>query len=293
MICLGTMNFGTTLDRADAFRVLDVFTERGGEVVDTANCYASWTGTGDESELAIGAWHRARGARDRIRLATKVGGRPVPGGSLLDWEGLAPHVVRSAVEDSLRRLDTDHVDVCFAHLMDPAVPLEETLGAFEDLVAAGKVREIGLSNQDLDSLRRAGTRVTWLQQRHSYLQPVPGASFAVQQVLTPEMAAYVRETPGLTVQGYSPLLSGAYTRPDREFWPHYHHPGAEARLVALRKVAGDLGVSENQVVLAWMLASTPPVRPVIGVSSEAQLTDCLAAAELVLGEEHLRCLEAA
>ena len=293
MISLGTMNFGTTLDRADAFRILDVFTDRGGQVVDTANCYASWIGTGDESELAIGAWHRSRGRRDRIRLATKVGGRPVPGGTLMDWEGLAPPAVRAAVEDSLRRLDTDHVDVCFAHLMDPAVPLEDTLGAFEELVAEGKVREIGLSNQDLAGLRRAGTRVTWLQQRHSYLQPMPGASFAVQQVLTPEMAAYVRETPGLTVQGYSPLLSGAYTRPDRELWPHYHHPGTEVRLAALRKVAGDLGVSENHVVLAWMLASTPPVQPVIGVSSEAQLADCFAATELVLSDDHLRCLEAA
>lgn len=293
MICLGTMNFGTTLDRAAAFGILDAFTGQGGELVDTANCYASWIGTGDESELVIGAWHRARGARGRIRLATKVGARPVPGGGLMDCEGLAPATIRSAVEDSLRRLDTDYVDVCFAHLMDPAVPLEDTLGAFEELVAAGKVREIGLSNQDLDSLRRAGGRVAWLQQRYSYLQPMPGASFALQKTLTPEMAAYVRDTPGLTVQGYSPLLSGAYTRPDRELWPHYHHPGTESRLAALRKVAGDAGVTENQVVLAWMLASTPPVQPVIGVSTQAQLADCLAATELVLSDEHLRCLEAA
>lgn len=293
VICLGTMNFGTTLDDAAAFRILDVFTERGGRAVDTANCYASWAGTGDESELVIGAWHRRRGARDRIRLATKVGGRPVPGGGLTDCEGLSPRVIRSAVEDSLRRLDTDHVDVCFAHLMDPVVPLDDTLGAFEELVEAGKIGEIGLSNQDLDPVRRAGHRITWLQQRYSYLQPMPGASFALQRVLTPEMAGYARETPGLNVQGYSPLLSGAYTRPDREFWPHYQYPGNVARLIALRKVADDLGVSGNRVVLAWMLASTPPVEPVIGVSSEAQLTDCLAATGLVLSEEHLRCLETA
>ncbi len=292
MICLGTMNFGTATARAAAFRILDVFTERGGRALDTANCYASWDGTGDESELTIGAWLRARGGRDRIRLATKVGGRPVPGGALMDFEGLAPAAVRSAVEDSLRRLGTDHVDVCFAHLMDPAVPLADTLGAFEELVEAGKVREIGLSNQDLASLRSAGTRITWLQQRHSYLQPFPGAPFGPQQLLTPEMAAYARET-GLSVQGYSPLLSGAYTRTDRAFWPHYDHPGTEPRLAALRKVAGDLGASANQVVLAWMLAGTPAVEPVIGVSSEAQLAECLGAGELVLSDEHLRCLEAA
>ncbi|WP_410641063.1 aldo/keto reductase [Amycolatopsis sp. lyj-346] len=292
MICLGTMNFGTATDRATAFRLLDVFTGSGGRAVDTANCYASWDGTGDESELTIGAWLRDRGARDRIRLATKVGGRPVPGGALMDFEGLSPSAIRSAVEDSLRRLGTDHVDVCFAHLMDPAVPPSDTLGAFEELVAAGKIREIGLSNHDLDLVRQAGTRITWLQQRHSYLQPMPGASFGPQKILTPEMAGYAREA-GLNVQGYSPLLSGAYTRPDRAFWPHYDHPGTGSRLVALRKVAGDLGVSGNRVVLAWMLAAAPPVEPVIGVSSEAQLADCLAATELVLSDEHLRCLEAA
>ena len=184
------------------------------------------------------------------------------------------------------------MDICFAHIMDPAVPLEETLGAFEELAEAGKIREIGLSNQDLGSVRRAGTRITWLQQRHSYLRPFPGASFGPQKILTAEMAAYAHET-GLAVQGYSPLLSGAYTRPDREFWPHYDHPGTEPRLVALRKVAGDLGVPVNQVVLAWMLASTPSVEPVIGVSTGEQLADCLAAGRLVLSDEHLRCLEAA
>ncbi|MEU4251806.1 aldo/keto reductase [Amycolatopsis sp. NPDC026612] len=293
MICLGTMNFGTTVDRDAAFRLLDVFTERGGRAVDTANCYSSWDGTGDESELVIGAWLRERGARDRIRLATKVGGRPVPGGALMDCEGLAPGTIRSAVEDSLRRLAVDHVDVCFAHLMDPAVPLEDTLGAFEQQVEAGKIREIGLSNQDLEPVRQAGTRIAWLQQRHSYLQPFPGAPFGPQRVLTPELAEYVRDTPGLQVQGYSPLLSGAYTRSDRTFWPHYDHPGAPPRLTALGKVAAELGEPENRVVLAWMLAGTPAVEPVIGVSSEAQLVDCLAATGLVLGDEHLRCLEAA
>ncbi len=292
------MNFGTTLDRADAFRILDSFTGAGGRLVDTANCYASWIGTGDESEVVLGAWHRRRRARDRVHLATKVGARPTAAGERR-YEGLSAPVIRGAVEDSLRRLDTDHVDVCFAHVMDESVPQEETLGAFDELVTAGKVGAVGLSNQTTGSVRRARelaaghgwTPVTWLQQRHSYLQPMPDTSFGPQLPLTAELADYVRGAGDLTLQGYSPLLSGAYTRPDRRFWPHYEHPGNEPRLVALRKVADDLGVSENQVVLAWMLASEPSVQPVIGVSSAAQLDECLGAVDLVLGDEHLRCLE--
>lgn len=297
VICLGTMNFGTTLGQYEAFRILDRYTDAGGTRVDTANCYASWAGTGDESESMIGSWLRSRHARDRIRLASKVGARPpLPGD--VTFEGLSATTVCAAAEESLRRLGTDHLDVYFAHLIDDSVPLEETLGAFEQLVAAGKVLEVGLSNQSVDSVRRARsiadvrawTPVTWLQQRHSYLQPLPGASFGSQIALTEEMARYAATLPDLAVQGYSPLLSGAYTRPDRQLLPHYLHSGNESRFTALREVAGDLGVSENQVVLAWMLASTPSVQPVVGVSSTAQLDECLAAARLVLSEEHRSCL---
>lgn len=297
MICLGTMNFGTTLGQDQALRILDRFTEAGGTRIDTANCYASWLGNGDESELMIGAWLRSRRARDRIRLASKVGARPPVSGDA-DFEGLSAETVRNAVEQSLRRLGTDHLDVCFAHLIDDSVPIEETLGAFEELVTAGKVLEVGLSNQTLDSVRRARsvaderawTPATWLQQRHSYLQPLPGASFGAQAVLTEGLAGYAATVPDLIVQGYSPLLSGAYTRPDRQFFPHYQHPENEIRLAALTKVAGDLGRSKSQVVLAWMLASKPSVQPVIGVSRLDQLEDCLAATRLSLSAEHLSCL---
>lgn len=300
MICLGTLNFGTALDAAEVFRILDRFVERGGVAVDSANCYHSWAGSGDESELTIGAWHRRARARDRIFLATKVGARPSAPGKP-DSEGLSPEVIRSAVEASLRRLDTDRVDVCFAHLQDDSVPQGEMLGAFEALVRAGKVRAVGFSNHSVESVRSARdiaarngwTPVTWLQQRHTYLQPIPGSSFGPQIALTAEMARYARTLPDLKLQGYSPLLSGAYTRSDKEFWPHYKHPGNAKRFSALHKVAGDLGVSPNHVVLAWMMASDPVVRPVIGVSSVDQLDDCLGASDLVLDDEHLRCLDAA
>jgi aryl-alcohol dehydrogenase-like predicted oxidoreductase len=289
------MNFGTSTDQATAFRILDRFVERGGTLVDTANCYASWAGTGDESELVIGAWLRSRG-RDRITVATKGGGRPI---GPKEPEGLAPSTIRAAAEDSLRRLDTDHIDLYYAHLPDDTVALAESLGAFQELVEAGKITAVGLSNYPTEAVRAARetaaangwTPITYVQQRHSYLRPLPGVSFGRQLALTDDLADYARDQPDLTLLGYSPLLSGAYTRPDREFWPHYEMISNGLRLVALREVAAELGVSANQVVLAWMLAGNPAVHPVIGVSSVAQLDDCLAATELTLDDELLRRLD--
>lgn len=293
-LCLGTMNFGTTVDKSTSFRLLDRFVEAGGTFLDTANCYASWEGTGDESETVVGEWIRSRGMRDKIVLATKVGARPDPRSRLpLNAEGLSGEVVRRGAEASLRRMGVDHIDLYYAHLDDRSVPLEETLGAFAELVSDGLVGVLGFSNSLAWRIERARAlaeangwpKVTCVQQRHSYLMPAPGVSFGLQVAATPELLDYVQTESDLTLLGYSPLLSGSYTRADRPLLPHYEHPGTEHRLATLRAVADEIDATPNQVVLAWMIGGTPAVLPVIGVSSVGQLDECLAAADLVLDEQ--------
>ena len=293
-LCLGTMNFGSAVDKSTSFRVLDRFVEAGGTFVDTANCYASWDGTGDESETVVGEWIRSRGAREEIVLATKVGGRPDPRSRLpLNAEGLSAEVVHAGAEASLRRLGVDHIDLYYAHLDDRSVPLEETLGAFAERVSDGVVRAIGFSNTPAWRVERARAlaeehgwpKVTCVQQRHTYLMPAPGVSFGLQMAATPELLDYAHAESGLVLLGYSPLLSGSYTRPDRPLLPHYEHPGTARRLTTLRGVAEEVNATPNQVVLAWMLGGTHAVLPVIGVSSVDQLDECLAAADLVLDDD--------
>jgi aryl-alcohol dehydrogenase-like predicted oxidoreductase len=299
---LGTMHFGTAIDERTAFGLLDRFADRGGTHVDTANCYATWAGTGDESEELIGRWHTSRRARDRIVLATKVGARPT--GSDRPWpfnaEGLSDRTIRTATEASLRRLRTEHVDVLYGHMQDPEIPVEESVAAFAGLVDDGLARRIGLSNHTTWRVERAraaaralgrGPLVELVQQRYSYLQPRPGAPFGTQLVLSDEMRDYALSTPDLTLLGYSPLLNGAYTRSDRELMPHYTHIGTEHRLTAVREVARALGATPNQVVLAWMLGSTPAVVPVIGVSTAEQLDECLGALDVTIPADLRRAMD--
>jgi aryl-alcohol dehydrogenase-like predicted oxidoreductase len=299
------MFFGTKVDEATSFAILDRFVEAGGSFIDTANCYTTIAGlgTGEESESLIGRWLRRRGGRDGLVIATKVGARrePGPGPSTGRREGLSAEVVRAQARASLRRLDTDHIDVYYAHLDDPRVAQEETLAAFHELVAAGTVRVLGCSNHTTDrtiSARRTARAHGWpayrcVQQRYTYLTPAPDADFGVQVVADADLFGYARGEADLTLLAYSPLLSGAYTRPDRPIPPEYHHPGAADRLGALDEVAESLGATPNQVVLAWLLGGDPPVLPVIGVSSVAQLDECLRAIHLRIDEQRRYRLDTA
>ncbi len=198
------------------------------------------------------------------------------------------------------------LDLLYAHIEDPVVPLAETVEGFAALVAEDTVGLLGVSNHAVWRVERAralaaaaglpGYEV--LQYQHSHLRPrtdVPSELFpdgslggADAQILN-----YLRAEPELTLVAYSPLLTGAYTRPDKPLPPDYDHPGTPARLAVLREVARETGASVNQVVLAWQLAGEQPVIPLVGASSVAQLDENLAAVDLELTEDQRARLDAA
>ncbi|WP_327302303.1 aldo/keto reductase [Streptomyces sp. NBC_01298] len=292
-LCLGTLPFGTRIDEQRAIELLDRFVERGGTFIDTADCYSFWLdgANGDESELVIGRWLAARGNRDEVVLASKVGARPTGPG---EWpgtaEGLSAAAVRAGVEGSLKRLGTDRLDVLYAHMEDRRPPLAETVAAFGGLVADGTVDVVGVSNQvtwRIDRARalareRGVAGYSCVQQQYTYLRPRPGATFGSCEHATPELLDYVRSEPGVTLLAYTSLLAGAYTDPAKPVPSGFDHSGTAGQLAALRDVAAETGATANQVVLAWLLGGDLPVLPVVGASTLAQLDEALDAVTLDL-----------
>ncbi|MCS7219778.1 MAG: aldo/keto reductase [Anaerolineae bacterium] len=290
-ICLGAMYFGTRNDPPSSYQLLDQYVEAGGSFIDTANIYAWWVPgfQGGESETLLGQWMRERCNRARLFLATKVGFQYAG-----VERGLRASQIEAECEKSLKRLGVETIDLYYAHVDDRKTPMEETLEAFDRLVRAGKVRFIGASNflaWRLEEARWVSQTHGWaeyccIQQRYTYLRPKPGASFDPQIAANEDLLDYC-QTRGLTLLAYSPLLSGAYTRPDRPLPAQYVGPDSEARLAALKAVAAEVGATVNQVVLAWMIHSVPPVIPVIGASTPEQMRENLGALEVKLTEEHI------
>lgn len=306
-LALGTMYFGTRVPPDAAYAVLDRYLELGGTFLDTADCYSFWAdgGTGAESEELLGRWLTDRGTRDDVVLATKVGSMPADPTlpySGQNRQGLFADVIRRQSEQSLRRLRTDHLDVLYAHCDSRQPPLAESVAAFGDLVDRGVVGLLGASNLTtwrLEQMRAEAARtgvagVGVVQQQYTYLQARPlreAPPDAIQLPITPELLDYARSQPPLTVMAYSPLVEGAYVRDDRPLPGHLDTPGAPNRLRVLREVASEVGATPNQVVLAWLLAGDPPVLPVFGASTPAQVEEAMAAADLVLDDATLTRLD--
>ncbi|RCV47698.1 aldo/keto reductase [Marinitenerispora sediminis] len=309
-ICLGALPFGSTVDEETSFAILDRFVAAGGSFVDTANNYAFWVPgfQGGESETVLGRWRADRGVGDEVTIATKLGALPrTPGGGLEDAEGLSADAVRSAAERSRERLGMERLDVLYTHIEDRSVPLEETLGALADEVAGGRVGLLGASNHAVWRLERAralsaargrpGYEV--LQYRYSYLQPRVDVPFPEKGHVHagPELLDYVRSEnaagggPALVV--YTALLAGAYSNPAKTLSEPYDHPGTGRRLAALRDVAKEADATPNQVVLSWLLDGDPPVIPLVGVSSTAQLDEVLASVDLTLTPDQRHRLDEA
>ncbi|MBK3574652.1 aldo/keto reductase [Streptomyces sp. MBT65] len=310
VLALGAMLFGSRTDEATSFAVLDRYVEAGGNFIDTSDNYAFWEdgSQGGQSEKLLGRWRRSRGIGDEIVIATKLGARPLaPGTGFVDNpEGLSAKVIRESAERSRERLGVDKLDLLYAHIEDPGVPIQETVEGFAELVAEGTVGLLGVSNHAAWRVERAralaaaaglpGYEV--LQYQHSYLRPrtdVASGLFPDGSLGSagPDLLGYLRAEPALTLVAYSPLLAGAYTRQDKPLSAEYDHPGTSTRLAVLREVARDTGASVNQVVLAWQLGGPLPIVPLAGASSVAQLEENLAAVDLELTAEQRARLDSA
>ena len=296
-LCLGAMYFGTRQNQAESFALLDQYYEAGGRFIDTANIYSWWepNGKGGESEPILGAWIKARQNRDQLFLASKVGFnyQDVP-------IGLTAEVIESECEKSLQRLGIESIDLYYSHRDDRHTPMAETLETFNRLLQAGKVRHIGASNFTawrLEEARGVSQTNEWpeyicVQQRHTYLRPKPGASFDPQLAANDDLLDYCRQR-NTTLLAYSVLLSGAYTRPERSIQAEYAGPDTDNRLAALRTVAQEIGASANQVILAWLMQSDPPVLPLIAASTAEQLQENIDALNITLSPGQMERLNAA
>lgn len=298
-LCLGAMYFGTRQDERASYGLLDQYVAAGGSFIDTANIYAHWVEgyRGGESETVLGRWMQARSNRNELFLASKVGFE-LPGVE----RGLRAAQIEAECEKSLRRLGVETIDLYYAHVDDRKTPLEETMAAFDRLVTAGKVRFIGASNYRAWRLEQAhwvAKTNNWpafccVQQRYTYLRPKPGADFDPQLFANEDLLDYARaRRHDFTLLAYSALLGGAYARDDRPVPEQHAGPDTDARLRALREVAEEVGATVNQVVLAWMLRSDPPVLPLIAASSEAQLAENIGALDVKLSADQMQRLNEA
>jgi aryl-alcohol dehydrogenase-like predicted oxidoreductase len=293
-LCLGAMFLGTKTDLATSQEILDLYLENGGTFIDTANIYAHWVpgGKGGESETLLGEWMRKRRNRSHLFLATKVGFQ-YPSVE----RGLKASDIEAECNKSLRRLGVETIDLFYAHVDDRNTPLEETLGAFNQLVLAGKVRFVGASNFPAWRLAEARTlsrERSWpdyccIQQRYTYLQPKPGASFDPQLAANPDLLDFCASS-GVRLLAYSPLLGGAYTRADRSIPQQYLWRDTEDRLGRVKKLAREIGVTANQLVLAWLMQATPAAIPVMAGGTVEQVRENLGALGIRLSEEQVAFL---
>ncbi|WP_033290030.1 aldo/keto reductase [Amycolatopsis jejuensis] len=284
---LGCNVFGYTADEPTSFAVLDAYTGAGGNFLDTANTY----GGGGGSETIIGKWLAARGRRDDVVIATKVGmGDQRPGLS-------AANIARS-VEESLRRLQTDHIDLYYAHKDDPGTPQEETLAAFDGLVRAGKVRHIAASNFTADRLASA-LSISDRQGLARYVALQPHYNL-VERDYEKELAPLVARE-NLTTLPYFGLakgfLTGKYRSKDQPGDSprapralEYLDARGERVLAVLDEVAAAHGVSVTSVSLAWLRVQPTVAAPIASARTPEQLTDLLASVSLELTGDELAAL---
>jgi aryl-alcohol dehydrogenase-like predicted oxidoreductase len=294
---MGSDVLGSKIEQATTFSLLDFYFEHGGTLIDTANFYASWLPacTGGESETAIGAWMQERGNRNQVLISSKLA-FDYPGSN----GGLSASEIERECEKSLQRLKTDHLDVYYAHRDDFDTPHDETMGAFDRLVKAGKVRVLGASNLPVWRIAEANaiarvngwTEYQLIQQRYTYLRPRHGADFGPQIFLSEETKAFAKHH-GITLVAYSVLLQGAYTRPERPLPAQFAGVDSDERLSTLKTVAGEVGASPNQVIIAWMRQSSPSVLPIIAGSTTNQLSENIEALNVTLSDEQMSRLSSA
>jgi len=288
-LAFGGNVFGWTADEATSFSLLDAFVDAGLNLVDTADVYSRWVPghRGGESETILGKWFKRSGKRDNIVLATKVG-KDMGDGRL----GLAPSYIRQAVEDSLRRLQTDCIDLYQSHDDDASVPLEDTMGEFSRLIEAGKVRAVGASNYSAPRLAQA-LRISSENGLARYETLQPEYNLYAREGYEAELEPLVRANQ-LGVIPFYPLASGFLTGKYRSaedagksvrgktIVDRYLNPRGMRIPSALDEVASQLRATPAQVALAWLIARPGITAPLASATSLQQLKELFGAAQLQL-----------
>ncbi|MFI6682745.1 aldo/keto reductase [Streptomyces sp. NPDC050485] len=296
-LSLGGNVFGWTADQDQSFAVLDAYTSGGGNFIDTADAYSQWApgNSGGESETIIGKWLAARGNRADVVVATKVGAH-------LQHKGLAANTIKTAAEESLRRLGTDYIDLYYTHYDDPTVPVEEIITALDQLVQDGKVRAIAASNitperlqESLDFSDREGLAKYVALQPHYNLVSRDTYEGALQETAS---------RAGLAAVPYYSLASGFLTgkyRPGQTVdsrraegaGKHLETERGRKVLGALDRIAQERGAEIATVALAWLAARPTVAAPIASARTVEQLPALLAVADLELTDAEVSELTAA
>jgi aryl-alcohol dehydrogenase-like predicted oxidoreductase len=298
-LAFGGNVFGWTADEPTSFRLLDQFVAAGLNFIDTADTYSRWApgNKGGESETIIGNWLKKTGKRNQVVIATKVGMEMAP-----DKKGLAPAYIQREVEDSLKRLQTDYIDLYQSHTDDAATPLAETLGAYDKLIKAGKVRVIGASNYTAERLEEALA----VSQRNGLPR---------YESLQPHYNLYDRTDFEAKLEGVctrnevgvisyfslaSGFLSGKY-RSEADLSKSARGQGIKKYLndrghrilAALDSVAKETATTPARVALAWLIARPSVTAPIASATSLPQLEELVAATRLQLSGDALARIDAA
>ncbi len=299
-LCFGGNVFGWTADETTSFALLDAWVDAGFNFIDTADVYSRWVPghQGGESEAVLGRWFKKSGKRDQVVLATKVG-KDMGDGKV----GLSPAYIRQAVEASLTRLQTDRIDLYQSHDDDAGTPLADTLGAYADLIQAGKVRAIGASNYTAPRLMEAlDTSRRHALPRYESLQPLYNL---YDRAVFEESLEKVCVDHGLGVMNFYALaagfLTGKYRSTDdaakslrgKNTTGKYLNPRGLRILAALDEVSAELNATPAALAVAWLLAKPSVTSPIASATSLEQLAQLIAAARLELPAAALARLDAA
>ncbi|WP_333770988.1 aldo/keto reductase [Streptomyces sp. IBSBF 2435] len=290
-LALGGNVFGWTADEEASFAVLDAYAAAGGNFVDTADSYSAWIegNKGGESETIIGKWVKARGNRSDVVIATKVSQHP-------DYKGLSAATIKAAADASLRRLDTDHIDLYYTHFDDLDVPVEEIIGALDELVKAGKVRQIAASNITPERLR-ASLDFSDREGLARYVALQPHYNLVSRDTYEGELQD-LAASEGLAAVPYFALASGFLTgkyRPGTTVdsaragavAKHLESERGRRVLAALDEVAAAHEAPVATVALAWLAAQPTVAAPIASARTADQLPALLGVAELALKDEEV------
>lgn len=301
-LCLGGNVFGWTADETASFAVLDAYVNGGGNFIDTAESYSRWIPghQGGESEEILGRWMRSRKNRDQLVIATKVG---APMGDEPHQKGLSRRRILDAVDGSLRRLQTEVIDLYQAHFDDPETPLDETLATFDELIKAGKVRHIGASNYTSHRLRAAQETAKRLGLR-SYETMQPEYNLLDRDQYEGELQATCMDL-GLGVITYFSLARGFLSGKYRKGQPlpaseraaaverDYMNPRGFRVLDELDRVAAQHEATLSQVSLAWVMAQPGVTSAIASATTAEQATELVGSVRLQLDADAIRRLKEA